>query len=115
MDAGGTSDLDGIGAGIYGVVIVAMCADLTRGKGGFNALSGMIATALAVGGVIGPLGAGFLAQHLGYNGFFYVFAGIAALAAAVFLVAMPETGGQGQTAENTTVGQPGGDADVRLA
>ncbi|HTU25892.1 MAG TPA: MFS transporter [Pirellulales bacterium] len=84
--------LDGIGAGIYGVVIVAICADLTHGKGGFNALSGMIATALAVGGVVGPLGAGFLAEHLGYNGFFYVFAGIAALAAAVFLIGMPETG-----------------------
>jgi MFS family permease len=96
--------LDGIGAGIYGVVIVAMCADLTRGKGGFNALSGMIATALAVGGVIGPLGAGFLAQHLGYNSFFYVFAGIAALAAAVFLAFMPETGGRGQTTETATGG-----------
>ncbi len=84
--------LDGIGAGIYGVVIVAMAADLTRGKGGFNALTGMIATALAVGGVVGPLAAGFLAQHLGYNGFFYVFAGIAALAATVFLALMPETG-----------------------
>ena len=57
--------LDGIGAGIYGVVIVAICADLTKGKGGFNALSGMIATALAVGGMIGPLGAGFLAEPLG--------------------------------------------------
>ena len=77
--------LDGIGAGIYGVVIVAICADLTKGKGGFNALSGMIATALAVGGVIGPLGAGFLAEHLGYNGFFYVFAGIAVVAALLFL------------------------------
>jgi MFS family permease len=83
--------LDGIGAGIYGVVIVAMCADLTRGKGGFNALSGMIATALAIGGVVGPLGAGFLAEHLGYNGFFYVFAGIAAAAAVLFLALMPET------------------------
>ena len=84
---------DGIGAGIYGVVIVAICADLTKGKGGFNALSGLIATALAVGGVIGPLGAGFLAEHLGYNGFFLVFAGIAALAATVFLTMMPETKG----------------------
>jgi MFS family permease len=83
--------LDGVGAGIYGVVIVAICADLTRGKGGFNALSGMIATALAVGGVIGPLGAGFLAERLGYNGFFYVFAGIAIVAAALFLIMMPET------------------------
>ncbi|HEX4146557.1 MAG TPA: MFS transporter [Pirellulales bacterium] len=96
--------LDGIGAGIYGVVIVAMCADLTRGKGGFNALSGMIATALAVGGVLGPLGAGFLAQHLGYNGFFWVFAGIAALAAALFLTAMPETGGRGVPEKTSVMG-----------
>lgn len=88
--------LDGIGAGVYGVVIVAICADLTKGKGGFNALSGLIATALAIGGVIGPLGAGFLVEHLGYNGFFYVFAGIAALAALVFIVFMPETGKAGQ-------------------
>ncbi len=87
---------DGIGAGIYGVVIVAMCADLTKGKGGFNALTGLIATALAIGGVIGPLGAGFLAQHLGYNGFFLIFAGIAALAAGLFLTMMPETRGDGQ-------------------
>jgi MFS family permease len=86
---------DGIGAGIYGVVIVAMCADLTRGKGGFNALSGLIATALAIGGVIGPLGAGYLAEHLGYNGFFLVFAGIAAIAAGLFLTMMPETGAGG--------------------
>ena len=53
----------------------------------------MIATALAIGGVIGPLGAGFLAEHLGYNGFFYVFAGIAVVAAMLFLTLMPETGG----------------------
>jgi MFS family permease len=83
--------LDGIGAGVYGVAVVATCADLTAGKGRFNALQGVIATALAAGGVIGPLGAGWLAQHLGYNGFFYTFAGIAAAAAAVFLVFMPET------------------------
>ena len=74
--------LDGIGAGIYGVVVVAICADLTRGKGGFNALSGVIATALAVGGVLGPLGTGALTQHLGYGAAFGVFAAIAALGGA---------------------------------
>jgi MFS family permease len=83
--------LDGIGAGIYGVAIVAMCADLTKGKGRFNALCGLIATALSVGGVIGPLGSGFLVQHLGFNVAFYVFAGIAAVAAALFVFFMPET------------------------
>jgi MFS family permease len=51
----------------------------------------MTANALAIGGVIGPLGAGYLAEHLGFNGFFYVFAGIAAGGAILFLALMPET------------------------
>ena len=83
--------LDGIGAGIYGVAVVAMCADLTRGKGGFNTLSGLIATALCLGGVIGPLGSGVLVQHLGFQTAFYAFAGISAVAAAIFVFLMPET------------------------
>ena len=83
--------MDGIGAGVYGVAVVAMCADLTRGKGRFNALSGLIATALSVGGVIGPLGSGFLVQRLGFNMAFYIFAGLAAVAASLFVFLMPET------------------------
>jgi MFS family permease len=83
--------LDGIGAGIYGVAVVSMCADLTKGKGRFNALSGLIATALAVGGVIGPVCSGFLVQHLGFVAAFDTFAVIAAVAAALFVFRMPET------------------------
>ena len=83
--------LDGIGAGVYGVAVVAMCADLTRGKGRFNALSGLIATALSVGGVIGPLGRGSWSSDLGFNMAFYIFAGLAAVAASLFVFFMPET------------------------
>jgi MFS family permease len=83
--------LDGIGAGIYGVAVVAMCADLTQGKGRFNALQGLIATALSVGGVVGPLSSGFLVQHLGFVAAFDTFAGVAAVAAALFVWFMPET------------------------
>ena len=83
--------LDGIGAGIYGVIIVTICADLTRGTGRFNALQGLIATALSAGGVIGPVLAGFVAQYLGFAWAFYLFAAIAALAAVVFVLFMPET------------------------
>ena len=97
--------LDGIGAGIYGVAVVAMCADLTQGKGRFNALSGLIATALSIGGVIGPLGSGFLVQHLGFNVAFHVFAGVAAAAAALFVFLMPETN-PSTTANRTTAGAP---------
>ncbi len=83
--------LDGIGAGIFGVVIVSVCADLTRGKGGFNALQGLIATALSAGSVLGPALAGLLVQHLGFAAAFHVFAAVAAVAALVFLALMPET------------------------
>jgi MFS family permease len=83
--------LDGIGAGIYGVAIVATCADLTEGKGAFNALMGVIATAQALGGVIGPLASGLLVQHLGFPVGYEVLASIAVVGAAVFLAGVPET------------------------
>ncbi len=83
--------LDGIGAGIYGVAIVAVCADLTRGTGRFNAVQGLIATALSAGGVIGPALAGFAAQYFGFDEAFYLCSAIAALAALVFVGFMPET------------------------
>ena len=56
-----------------------------RGKGHFNALSGLIATALAVGGVVGPLGSSILVEHLGFVVVFDIFAFVAMIAALLFL------------------------------
>jgi MFS family permease len=83
--------LDGIGAGIYGVAVVALTADLTRGKGHFNSLMGLFATALAIGGVAGPLVSGFAIQHIGFEKTFYGFAALAALGAGLFTIFVPET------------------------
>ncbi|HYZ86977.1 MAG TPA: MFS transporter [Bryobacteraceae bacterium] len=88
----GLQSLDGIGAGIYGVAVAAFSADLTRGKGSFNTLMGLFATALTVGGVAGPLVSGLLLQHLGFRATFFVFAGLAAIGTVVFLRLVPETG-----------------------
>jgi MFS family permease len=96
--------LDGIGAGIYGVAVVALAADLTRGKGRFNTLMGLFATALAVGGVAGPLLSGLLIQHLGFRMTFYAFAALAALGAIVFTVLVPETSPEKQRGEETPAG-----------
>ena len=41
--------LDGIGAGIFGVVSVLVVADLTRGTGRFNLTQGALATATGIG------------------------------------------------------------------
>ena len=94
--------LDGIGAGIYGVAVVSLSADLTRGKGAFNTLMGLFATALAIGGVIGPLISGLLVQHLGFRTTFYTFAALAGLGAAVFTKFVPETK-SGETKESTSI------------
>jgi MFS family permease len=83
--------LDGVGAGIYGVAIVSMSADLTHGKGGFNTLMGLFATALAVGGVVGPLLTGVLIQHLGFAMMFILFAVLAVAGALWFQFLVPET------------------------
>ncbi len=83
--------LDGIGAGIYSVAIVAFAADLTRGKGQFNSLLGLFATAQAIGGVVGPIVSGLVLQHFGFNMTFIGFATLALLAAAIFQMLVPDT------------------------
>ncbi len=83
--------LDGLGAGIYGVISVALAADLTRGKGKFNSLMGIFATAQATGGVLGPIGSGFLIQHLGFRATFLAFALLALAAALALVFLVPET------------------------
>jgi MFS family permease len=83
--------LDGIAAGIYGVIVIALAADITQGRGRFNALAGIFATALACGGVLAPVISGILLQHFGFKCTFYAFAGLAAIGALVFTSIVPET------------------------
>jgi MFS family permease len=83
--------LDGIGIGIFGVTAVAVCADVTRGRGHFNAMTGALATVGALGGVAGPLVGGFIVQHLGFAAAFTAFAIVAAAAAVLFIGWMPNT------------------------
>jgi MFS family permease len=86
--------LDGIGAGIFGVTAVAVCGDLTRDRGHFNGLAGLLATAVGSGGVVGPLLSGLIVQHLGFSAAFFTFSGIATVAAVLLIGWMPETRGK---------------------
>lgn len=83
--------LDGISAAIYGVVSVLIAADLTRGTGRFNFALGAVATALAGGGAVSTLAAGFIVQHWGYNPAFLTLAAVALGNLLFFWLAMPET------------------------
>jgi predicted MFS family arabinose efflux permease len=83
--------LDGIGAGIFGVVSVIVVADLARGTGRFNFIQGAINTGVSIGASISNLMTGFIVKRSGYNFGFIVLAMIAAVALASLLFLMPET------------------------
>jgi MFS family permease len=83
--------LDGIGAGIFGVTAVAVCGDLTRGRGHFNGLAGVLGTAVGIGGVAGNLLSGLIVQNYGFSPAFFTFSGIAIAAAFLLIGWLPET------------------------
>jgi predicted MFS family arabinose efflux permease len=83
--------LDGIGAGIFGVVSVLIVADLTKGTGRFNVTRGAIATAQGIGASLSTAVAGWIARSAGYSGAFLALAAVAAIAFVVFSTLMPET------------------------
>lgn len=83
--------LDGIGAGIFGVLWVTVVADLTKGTGRYNLTLGAIATAQSIGAALSNMVAGYAVSAWGYNAGFLMLAGIAACALTIFYWAMPET------------------------
>ena len=52
--------LDGVGAGIFGVVSVLVIADLTQGSGRFNVSLGAISTAVGIGASLSQVIAGLI-------------------------------------------------------
>ena len=83
--------LDGISAAILGVAISLTVADATRRSGHFALAQGVMGTGMGIGASISTLLAGYLADRFGSGTAFLGLAGVAALALAVVLVALPET------------------------
>jgi len=83
--------LDGIAAGIFGVVSVLVIADLTRGTGRFNLTLGAITTAVGIGAALSQVIAGSIVHHMGFRAGFLFLAGVALAAFAILYFLMPET------------------------
>jgi MFS family permease len=96
--------LDGIGAGIFGVVSVLVVADLTMGTGRFNLTQGALATATGIGAGLSNLIAGFVVKEAGFDAGFIMLAAIAAVGTLFFALAMPET--QQSTAQRAESSSP---------
>lgn len=84
--------LDGIGAGIFGVLWVTVVVDLAEGTGRYNFALGAIATAQGIGASLSNLAAGYVVNGWGYQAGFVALAIIATAGLFLFSWAMPETG-----------------------
>ncbi len=83
--------LDGVAAGIFGVVSVLVASDLMRGTGRFNLAQGLTALAVGLGATLSNATSGYVVQWFGYaTGFLYL-AAIAFCALVFFALFMPET------------------------
>jgi len=83
--------LDGVAAGIFGVISVLIASDLMRGTGRFNLAQGMTALAVGIGAALSNATSGYVVQWFGYTTAFLYLAGIAVGACAFFALLMPET------------------------
>ena len=86
--------LDGIGAGIFGVVSVLVIADLTRGTGHFNLVLGAVGTAVGIGASLSNMSAGYIIQHHGFNFAFTTLSILALIGAGLYYFLIPETNSQ---------------------
>jgi predicted MFS family arabinose efflux permease len=83
--------MDGVGAGIFGVVSVLVIADLTRGTGRFNLTLGAISTAVGIGAALSQVIAGSIVHRVGFRTGFLFLAAVASAAFAMLYFFMPET------------------------
>jgi predicted MFS family arabinose efflux permease len=83
--------LDGVAAGIFGVIAILIASDLMQGTGRFNLAQGFVALAVGIGAGLSNLTSGFVVQWYGYPAGFLYLAAIALIALVFFATFMPET------------------------
>ena len=80
--------LDGVGAGLLGVALPGLVAQVLRGTGHVNAGLGAIMAIQGIGAALSPALAGWIAYRFGYGPAFALLGGCAAVGLVVFLVGM---------------------------
>jgi len=88
--------LDGVAAGIFGVIAILIASDLMRGTGRFNLAQGLVALCIGIGAGLSNLISGFVVQYFGYPAGFLFLAVIALAALVFFAMLMPKTKGHSE-------------------
>jgi MFS family permease len=103
--------LDGVAAGIFGVISIIIAADLMRGTGRFNFAQGLVALSTGLGAAASNVCAGFIVQVFGYTIGFVTLAAIAVGGLVFFASLMPETSPQ----QSIRLKSPQGDTPTQPA
>ncbi len=101
--------LDGVAAGIFGVISILIASDLMRGTGRFNLAQGLTALAVGIGATLSNATAGYVVQWFGYPSGFLYLAAVACCALAFFALLMPET------KPSATIAEPGATPQPKVA
>lgn len=83
--------LDGISAGIFGVVAVVMVSDLATGTGRFNFLLGALGLCVGIGSSLSNIIAGFITKAYGFHVGFISLAFMATIELFTYVFALQET------------------------
>jgi MFS family permease len=83
--------LDGLGSGLFDMLVPLLLADIVRGTGRYNVSRGLLGTVQGVGGSLSNGFAGAIVVAAGYSTAFLALAGVACLALAIVIFVMPET------------------------
>ena len=83
--------LDGVAAGIFGVIAVVIASDLMRGTGRFNLAQGLMALAVGVGAALSNVTGGYVVEKFGFTAGFLTLSAIGGVALIFFAMFMPET------------------------
>ena len=83
--------LDGVAAGIFGVVSILVIADLMKNPGRSVFAQGILATVVGLGASLSNLVTGFIVDAAGFKAGFVSLSALAVVALILLWVAMPET------------------------
>jgi sugar phosphate permease len=83
--------LDGVGAGIFGILQLLVIADLTKGTGRFNVAQGALGTSVGIGASLSNVVGGYIVRAGGFEAGFATMAGVSIVALLFFWRFMPET------------------------
>jgi len=87
----GIQILDGIGAGIFGVVSILMIADLSKGTGRFNLLQGLVYSSIGLAAAVSSIVAGVVVKQFGYTVGFVSLGAVGIFAFFFFVQSVSET------------------------